>query len=113
MKIDKIQCDICGKMVDYNDKKIGDMLSNRSFAHDQPCIDRGFYDRFKVNRLTMSGVASIKNVQEFLEKENDYNDYKDAVINVEFDLCEDCLIELYKMINKWKDQRSEENELSN
>lgn len=109
MKINKIQCDICGKMVDHNDKKIGDMLSNRSFVHDQPCIDRGFYNRFKINRLTMCGITNIKNVQEFLDKENDY---KNAIINVEFDLCEDCLIELYKMINKRKDQRSEENEFS-
>lgn len=115
MKIDKIQCDICGKIVDYNDKKIGNMLSNRSFMSDQPCIDRGFYDRFKVNRITMCGIVSIKNAQEFIDKlnkENDYKDYKDAIVNIEFDLCEDCLIELYKMINKWKNQRSEENEFS-
>ena len=80
MKIDKIQCDICGKMVDYNDKK-----------------NRGFYDRFKVNRLTILGITSGKN---------------DAIINMKFDLCEECLIDLHKMINKWKNQRSEENEFS-
>ena len=96
MKIDKIQCDICGKNVDYNDKKIGDMLSSRSFAHDQPCIDRGFYDRFKVNRLTMCGITNRKNVQEFVDTDNNY---ENAIINMEFDLCEDCLIELYKIIN--------------
>ena len=97
MKINKIQCDICGKMVDHNDKKIGNILSNRSFMHDQPCIDRGFYDQFKVNQLTILGITSGKN---------------DAIINMKFDLCEECLIDLHKMINKWKNQRSEENELS-
>lgn len=112
MKIDKIQCDICGKMVDYNDKKIGNMLSNRSFTHDQPCIDRGFYDRFKVNRLTMCGITNRKNVQEFVDTDNNY---ENAIINMEFDLCEDCLIELYKiinykMINKY--MKEDENELS-
>jgi hypothetical protein len=109
MKIDKIQCDICGKIVDYNDKKIGNMLSNKSFMHDQPCIDRGFYDRFKVNQLTMYGIANRKNVQEFLDKET--HD-EDVIINIEFDLCEECLIDLYKMINEWKNQRSEKNEFS-
>ena len=99
MKIDKIQCDICGKMVDYNDKKIGNMLSNRSFAHDQPCIDRGFYDRFKVNRLTMCGITNVKKVKEFIDEDNNY---EDAILNIEFDLCEDCIIELYKMVNEWK-----------
>lgn len=98
MKINIIQCDICGKMVDHNDKKIGDMLSNRSFVHDQPCIDRGFYDRFKVNRLIMYGITNGKDIQEFIDKENNY---KNIIVNMEFDLCEDCLIELYKMINKY------------
>ena len=110
MKIDKIQCDICGKMVDYNDKKIGNMLSNRSFANDQPCIDRGFYDRFKVNRLTIYGVTKIKNVQEFVDKDNDY---EDVIIDMELDLCEDCLIELcktIKIINKY--MKEDENEFS-
>ena len=97
MKIDKIQCDICGKNVNYNDERIGNMLSNRSFMGDQPCIDRGFYDRFKVNQLTILGITSGKN---------------DAIINMKFDLCEECLIDLHKMINKWKNQRSEENEFS-
>ena len=96
MKINKIQCDICGKMVDHNDKKIGDMFSNRSFAHDQPCIDRGFYDRFKVNKLTICGITNGKDIQEFIDKENNY---ENIIVNMEFDLCEDCLIELYKMIN--------------
>lgn len=96
MKINKIQCDICGKMVDHNDKKIGDMLSNRSFVHDQPCIDRGFYDRFKVNRLIMYGITNGKDIQEFIDKENNY---KNIIVNMEFDLCEECLIELYKTIN--------------
>ena len=105
MKIDKIQCDICGKIADYNDERIGDMLSNRSFMNGQPCIDREFYDRFKVNQLTMCGITNVKKVKEFIDKlnkENDYKDYKDAIINMEFDLCEECLIELYKMINEWK-----------
>lgn len=97
MKIDKIQCNICGKMVDYNDGRIGDMLSNRSFMSNQSCIDRGFYDRFKVNQLTILGITSGKN---------------DAIINMKFDLCEECLIDLHKMINKWKNQRSKENEFS-
>lgn len=98
MKINMIQCDICGKMVDHNDKKIGDMLSNKSFMHDQPCIDRGFYDRFKVNRLTMYGIINRKGIQEFLDKET--ND-EDAIINIEFDLCEECLFNLYKMISRY------------
>lgn len=92
MKIDKIQCDICGKIVDYNDKKIGDMLYRPSID-----INGGFYDQFKVNQLTILGIASGKN---------------DAIINMKFDLCEECLIDLHKMINKWKNQRSEENEFS-
>lgn len=94
MKINKIQCDICGKTVDYNDKKIGDMLY-------QPSIDinGGFYDQFKVNRFAMYGVTNEKNMQEFIDKKNNY---KDAIINMEFDLCEDCLIDLYKIVNEWK-----------
>ena len=96
MKINKIQCDICGKMVDHNDKKIGNMLSNRSFMHDQPCIDRGFYDRFKVNKLTMCG---IKNVDENMNPNCENN--VDITIKMDFDLCEDCLVELYKMINEY------------
>lgn len=94
MKINKIQCDICGKMVDHNDKKIYDMLY-------QPSIDinGGFYDQFKVNRLTMCGITNVKKVKEFIDEDNNY---KDAILNIEFDLCEDCLIELYKMVNEWK-----------
>lgn len=112
MKIDKNQCDICGKIVDYNDKKIGDMLSSRSFAHDHPCIDRGFYDRFKVNRLILRGITNGKNIQEFLDIET--HD-EDVIIDMEFDLCEECLIELYKtinykMINKY--MKEDENEFS-
>ena len=53
--------------------------------HNQPCIDRGFYDQFKVNQLTILGITSGKN---------------DAIINMKFDLCEECLIDLHKMINK-------------
>ena len=109
MKINKIQCDICGKMVDHNDKKIGNILSNRAFMHDQPCIDRGFYDRFKVNKLTMCGITNGKDIQEFINKENNY---EDAIVNMNFDLCEECLIDLHKKISKWKNQRSEENEFS-
>ena len=99
MKINKIQCDICGKMVDYNDKKINDILSNRSFMHDQPCIDRGFYDRFRVNKLTMCGITKIKNVDENINPNCENN--ADITIKMDFDLCENCLVELYKMINEY------------
>ena len=99
MKIDKIQCDICGKIVDYNDKKIGDMVSNKLLSRDYLYTDGGFYERLKTNRLIMRGITNGKKIQEFIEKENDY---ENIIVNMEFDLCEDCLIDLYKMINEWK-----------
>ena len=98
MKINKIQCDICGKMVDYNNKKIKDMLSNKLLTGDYLYTDSSVHDQFKVNRLTMCGITNRKNVQEFVDNNNNY---EDAIIDMEFDLCEDCLIELYKMINKY------------
>ena len=116
MKIDKIQCDICGKTVDYNDKKIGNMLSNRSFNHDQPCIDRGFYDRFKVNKLTMCGITKIKNVDENMNPncENNVEVKKEECIcheceknenNVQEVKKEECLC--HECENKVEDQKEE------
>lgn len=69
MKIDKIQCDICGKIVDYNNSN--DIM--------------GFIQPFKSNRLQLYGVT--KNEEDpFL------------LINIEYDLCEDCLIKIRDMI---------------
>ena len=46
----------------------------------------------------MRGITNGKNIQEFIDKGNNY---ENIIVNMEFDLCEDCLIELYKMINKY------------
>lgn len=98
MEINMIRCDICGKTVDYNDKKIVDMVSNQLLSRDYLYTDGGFYERLKINRLTMRGITNGKNIQEFIDKGNNY---ENIIVNMEFDLCEDCLIELYKMINKY------------
>ena len=98
MKINKIQCDICGKTVDYNNKKIIDMVSNKLLGNEYLYTDEDFYEETKTNWLIMRGIVDRKNVKNFI---NDKNNHKNVVINMEFDLCEDCLIELYKMINKY------------
>lgn len=104
MKINMIQCDICGKMVDHNDKKIGYMLSDRAFSHDNLCIDRGFYEQFKDNQLMLRGITNRKNIQESINKKDGY---ENIIINMKFDLCENCLIELYKMINEYIKEMTE------
>ena len=83
MKINMVQCDICGKTVDYNNKKIKDMVSNKLLTNDYLYTDSSVYDRFKVNRFTMYGVTNGKNVQEFIDKGNNY---ENIIVNMEFDL---------------------------
>lgn len=68
MKIDKIQCDICGKIIDYNDSNFVEFMQS-----------------LKSNRLQLRGVTK--------DKENPF-----IVINIEYDLCEDCLIKIRDMI---------------
>lgn len=98
MKINMVQCDICGKMVDYNNKKIIDMVSNKLLGNECLYTDEDFYEETKTNWLIMRGIVDRKNVKNFI---NDKNNHKNVVINMEFDLCEDCLIELYKMVQKY------------
>ena len=47
MEINMIRCDICGKTVDYNDKKIVDMVSNQLLSRDYLYTDGGFYESLK------------------------------------------------------------------
>ncbi len=102
MKINKIQCDICGKMVNYNGKNMSNVLLSKSSGCISPSISRDFYEQFKVNRFSIYGIIDGKNIQESINKENNY---RNVLINMEFDLCEECLIDLYKIINEWKDRK--------
>lgn len=99
MKINMIQCDICGKTVDYNNTKIKDMVSNKLLTGDYLYTDSSVHDWFKVNKLTMCGITKIKNVDENINPNCENN--ADITIKMDFDLCEDCLVELYKMINEY------------
>ena len=89
MKIDRIQCDICGKIIDYNDIIC---------LHDKDPIPSTcsveFMQSLKSNRLHLRGVT--KN-----EK------YPFNVINIEYDLCEDCLIKIRDMIVNKEDPKNE------
>lgn len=52
------------------------------------------------------GITRVKNII------TPSTNIDDVIARMEFNLCKECLIDLYKMINEWKNQRSEENEFS-
>ena len=47
----------------------------------------------------MHGITKIKNVDENINPNCENN--ADITIKMDFDLCEDCLVELHKMINEY------------
>lgn len=99
MKIDKIQCDICGKIVDYNSKRIRNMIQNGYYFGSE---DEGkpYYSlKYNTNNFNAYGITKIKNIDKNINPACANNE--DVIIKMNFDLCEDCLIELYKMINKY------------
>ena len=95
MKIDKIQCDICGKIVDYNSEKMRNILkNNRCTCYED---EHGLYlKQFRTNNFAVYGITKAKNI------DTSCTNNEDVMMRMEFDLCEDCLIELYKMVNEWK-----------
>lgn len=105
MKIDKVQCDICGKIVDYNDQRMKNILKNNRCSRYED--ENGLYlRRFRTNNLAIYGITKEKNINVSCTNN------EDVMMQTESDLCEECLIDLHKMINEWKNQRSEENEFS-
>lgn len=83
MKIDKIQCDICGKIVDYNDSN--NIICLRDGDQSINTCSVEFMQSFKSNRLQLRGVTK-----------NEENPF--IVIDMEYDLCKDCLIKIRDMI---------------
>lgn len=85
MKIDKIQCDVCGKIVDYNDTN--DIISLREEDQIITTCSVEFVKSYKSNRLLLRGI--MKN------KKDPFH-----VINIERDLCEECLSKIRDTIIK-------------
>ena len=83
MKINKIQFDIWGKIVDYNDSN--NIICLRDEDQIINTCSVGFMQSIKSNRLQLRGVTK-----------NEENPF--LVINIEYDLCEDCLIKIRDMI---------------
>ena len=96
MKIDKIQCDICGKIVDYNDTN--DIVRLREEDRVFTTCSVEFMEAHKSNKLQLHGIMKTE-------------EYPFLVINMEYDLCEECLLKLRDMILEMID--SNKVELSN
>lgn len=84
MKINKIKCDICGDLVDYN---------NVSVKPNGEWPDVEDVQRFKINKITLNGV-----------EEPSIDLFKPTYIHMEYDLCEKCLIRFHVLINKIKNE---------
>lgn len=81
MKINKIKCDICGGLVDYNNIPVNRELSNEDTQ------------KFKINKITLNGV-----------RETSIAPFKPIFIHMEYDLCEKCLTRFYTLIYKIKNE---------
>lgn len=84
MKIDKIQCDICGDLVDYNDIPV---RANGEWPNIEDV------QKFKINKITLNGI-----------RETSFAPFKPVFIHMEYDLCEKCLEKIYALINKIKNE---------
>lgn len=91
MKINKIKCDICGKIIDYNDSNNIICLGEEDQIHNICSVE--FMQSLKSNRLHLRGV--IKNEKDPF-----------TVIDIEYDLCEDCLIKIRDMIINKEDLKN-------
>lgn len=87
MKIDKIKCDICGDLVDYNNIPV-----NREWSNEN-------VQKFKINKITLNGIREVPTTDQFNKKR-----LAPVFINMEYDLCEKCLKKFYVLINKIKEE---------
>lgn len=90
MKIDKIQCDICGKVVDYNDIPVNELGK-------WPNEDA---QKFKINKITLNGIRVTSTAPFSFIGDH----IKPVFIHMEYDLCEKCLEKIYALINKIKNE---------
>lgn len=84
MKVNKIQCDICGKIVDYNSITVG---TNGELLEIEDI------EKFKINKITLNGIRETLIAQ-----------FKPVFIHMEYDLCEECLEKFYNLIYKIKNE---------
>lgn len=84
MKVNKIKCDICGDLVDYNNIPV---KSNGGW----PDIEDT--QRFKINKITLNGI-----------EETSIAPFKPIFIHMEYDLCEKCLKRFCTLIYKIKNE---------
>ena len=87
MKVNKIQCDICGKIVDYNNVTVG---TNEEWLEWLEIED---IEKFKINKITLNGI-----------RETLIAPFKPVFIHMEYDLCEECLEKFYNLIYKIKNE---------
>lgn len=84
MKINKIKCDICGDLVDYN--KIPVKANG-----EWPNIEDA--KKFKINKIILNGIRETSSIP-----------FKPVFIHMEYDLCEKCLEKFCVLINKIKNE---------
>lgn len=99
MKVHKIKCDICGKLVDFNSVNIESNYSTNNLE----LKGKLRYGSKYTNDLlkTKYGENASKSL---------HDPYDSLFIYQSFDLCEDCLMDLNKIINTYIEDKKKNKE---